>query len=147
MYICCCSFTKSHKTLCDPMDCSTSGFPVLHYLSEFAHTHVHWVRDAIQPSHPCYPLLLLPSVFTSIRVFSSESALCIRKPKYWSFSFNISSSSEYSELIPFRTEWFDLPVVQGTLKSLLQHHSSKASILQHSAFFMVQPSHICTLTS
>ena len=140
MYICYCSFTKSHKTLCDPMDCSTSGFPVLHYLSEFAQTHVHWVSDAIQRSHPCYPLLL-PSIFPSIRVFSSESALCIRKSKYWSSSFNISPSSEYSELIPFRIDWFDLPVVQGTLKSLLQHYSSKASILQHSAFLMVQLSH------
>ena len=125
------------------MDCSIPGFPVLQYLSEFAQTHVHWVSDAIQPSHPCYPLLLLPSIFPSIMVFSSESALlCINKSKYWSFSFNISPSSEYSELIPFRIDWFVLPVVQGTLKSLLQHHSSKASILQHSAFLKVQLSHL-----
>ena len=88
----------------------------------------------------CHPLLLLPSIFPSIRVFSNESALCIRWPKYWSFSFNISPSNEYSGLI-FRMEWFDLLAVQRTLKSLLQHHSSKASILRHSAFFIVQLSH------
>ena len=87
------------------------------------------------------PLLFLPSVFPSIRVFSSESVLCIRWPKYWCFSFNISPSNEYSGLISFRNDWFDLLAVQGTLKSLLQHHSSKASILQHSAFFIVQLSH------
>ena len=89
----------------------------------------------------CHPLLLLTSVFPSIRVFSNESVLCIRWPKYWSFSFSISPSSEYSGLISFRIDWFYLLAVQGTLKSLLQHHSSKASILQHSAFFMVQFSH------
>ena len=88
----------------------------------------------------CYPLLL-PSIFPSIRVFSNESALCIRGPKYWSFSFSISPSNEYSRLLSFRIEWFDLLAVQGTLKSLFQHHSSKASVLQHSAFFMVQLSH------
>ena len=89
----------------------------------------------------CNPLLLLPSIFPSIRVFSNESALHIRWPKYWSFSFSINPSNEYSGLISFRMDWFDLLAVQGTLKSLLQHHSSKASILQHSAFFMVQLSH------
>ena len=89
----------------------------------------------------CRPLLLLPSIFPSIRVFSSESILCIRWPKYWSFSFNISPYSEYSGLISFRIHWLDLLAVQGTLKSLLQHHSSKASILWHSAFFIVQLSH------
>ena len=89
----------------------------------------------------CYPLLLPPSIFPSIRVFSNESALCIRWPKYWSFSFNIGPSNEYSGLISFRMDWLDLPEVQGTLKSLLQYHSSKASILQHSAFFIVQLSH------
>ena len=104
--------------LCDPMDCSTPGFPVLHYLPEFAQTHVHWVGDAIQPSHPLSPLLLLPSVFPILRVFSNELALCIRWPKYWSFSFSISPSSEYSGLISFKIDWFDL-LVQGTLKSLL----------------------------
>ena len=89
----------------------------------------------------CYPLLLLPSIFPSIRVFSKESVFRIRWPKYWSFSFSISPSNEYSELISFRIEWLDLLAVQGTLKSLLQHHSSKAPILQHSAFFVVQLSH------
>ena len=89
----------------------------------------------------CHPLLLLPSIFPSIRVFSNESLLRIRWPKYWSYSFNISPSNEYSGLISFRMDWLDLLAVQGTLKSLLQHHSSKASILQHSAFFTVQLSH------
>ena len=89
----------------------------------------------------CCPFLLLPSIFPSINVFSNEPALCIRWPKYWSFSFSISSSSEYSGLISFRIDWFDLLAVQGSLKSLLQHHGSKASILQHSAYFMVQLSH------
>ena len=89
----------------------------------------------------CRPLLLLPSIFPSIRVFSNESVLCIRWPKYWSFSFSISPSNEYSGLISFRIDWFDLLAVQGTLKSLHQHHSSKASVLQCSAFLMVQPSH------
>ena len=89
----------------------------------------------------CRPLLLQPSIFPSIRVFSSESVLCIRWPEDWSFSFSISLSNEYSGLISFRIDWLDLFAVQGTLKSLLQHHSSKASILQHSAFFMVQLSH------
>ena len=94
----------------------------------------------------CHPLLLLPLIFPSIRVFSNESALSIRWPKYWSFSFNISPSSEYSELISFRMDWLDLPVVQGTLKSLLQHHSSKVSILQCSAFFIVQLSYPYMIT-
>ena len=92
------------------------------------------------------PLLLLPSIFPSIRVFSSESALCIRWPKFWSFSFSISPSDEYSGLISFRMDWLDLLAVQGTLKSLLQHHSSKASILQHSAFFIVQLSYLYMTT-
>ena len=106
---------------------------------EFIQTYVHWVSDAIQPSH-C-PLLLPPSIFFSLRVFSYESGLCIRWPKYWSFRFSISSSNEYSGLISFRIDWFDLLAVQGTLKSFLQHHSLKASILQCPAFFMVQLSH------
>ena len=101
-----------------------------------AQTHVHWDGDAIHQLILCHPLLLLPSIFPSIRVFSNESALRIRWPKYWSFS--ISPSNEYSGLISFRIDWFDFLVVQGTLKSLLQYHSSKASVLQHSAFFMVQ---------
>ena len=94
----------------------------------------------------CHPLLLPPSIFPSMRIFSNESVLCIRQPKYWSFSFSVSPSDEYSELISFRTDWFDLLSVQGTLKCLLQHHSSKASIFQHSAFFMVQLSHPYMIT-
>ena len=109
-------------------------------ISQFAQTHVHLVGDAIQPSHPLLPLLL-PSIFPSIRVFSNESALLIRWSKYWSFMFSISPSKDYSGLISFRMDWFDLLSVQGTLKSLLQHCSSKASILWHSDFFMVQLSH------
>ena len=114
------------------MNDSTPGFPVLHHLPEFAETHVnHLMLFCL--------LLLLRSVFPSIRVFSNELGLCLRWSKYWSFS--ISPSNEYSGLISFRIDWLDLPAVQGTLKSLPQHHSSKASILQPSAFFIVQLSH------
>ena len=130
------SVTQSFPTLCDTMDCSTPGFPVHHQLLELAETHVHWIGDAIQPSHP-----LLPSIFPSIRVFSNELALHIRWPKYRSFSFSISPSNEYSGLISFNIGWFDLLAIQGTLESLLQHQSLKASILQCPAFFMVQLSH------
>ena len=123
------------------MDCSTLGLLVHHQLLEFTQTHVH---ELVMPSNylilSC-PLLLVPSVFPSIRVFSNESVLCITWPKYWSFHFSISSSSEYSGLISLRIDWLDLLAVQGTLKSLLQHHSSKASILRCSAFFIVQLSH------
>ena len=118
------------------MDCSMPGLPVYHQLLELAQTHVQGVSDAMQPSHPCHPLLLPPSIFPSIRGFSHELVLRIRWPKYWSFSFSISPSSEYSGLISFRMDWFDLLAVQGTLKSLLQYHSLKASILQHLAFFI-----------
>ena len=111
---------------------------VYHQLPEFTQTHVHWVGDAIQPSHPLSSPSLSPSIFPSIRVFSSELPLRIRWTKYWNFSFNISPSSEHSELISFRMDWLDLRTVQGTLKSLLQHHSSKVSILLCSAFFIVQ---------
>ena len=122
-----------------------SGFPVVHYLTEFAQTHVHRISNAIQPSHLLStPLLLLPSIFASIRVFSKESALRIRWPKYWNFSF--SPSKEYSGLISLRIDWLDFLAVQGTLKSLLQHHGSKASIPQYSAFFMVQLSRPCMTT-
>ena len=128
----------SRVWLCVNPSLQHTGYPVLHHLPELAQAHVHRVGDATQPSHPLLPLLLLPSIFPSIRVFSSESALPIRWPEYWSFSFSISPSNEYSGLISFRVDWLDLLAVQGTLKSLLQHHSSKASILWHSAFFMVQ---------
>ena len=121
------------------MDYSTPGLPVYHQLPEFTQTHVHWVDDAIQPSHPLSSPS--PPTFSSIRVFSNESFLCIRWPKYWSFSFKISPSNEYSGLISFRMDWLDLLEVQGTLKSLLQHHSSKASILWWSDLFLVPLSH------
>ena len=143
---CCCSVTRSCLTLCDPVDCSTPGFPVLHCLPEFVQTHVHWVGDVIQPSHLCHPLLLLPSIFPSIRVFSNKLAYHIRSPKYCSFSFSINPSIEYSGLISFRIDWFDLPAVQGILKSLLWHHSLKASILWCSAFLMVQRSQLYMTT-
>ena len=122
------------------MDSSTPGLPVHHQLPELAQTHV---RESVMPSNHlilCSPLLLT-STFPSIRVFSNESTLRMRWPKYWSFSFNISPSEEHPGLISFRMDWLDLLAVQGTLKSLLQHHSSKASILQRSAFFTVQVSH------
>ena len=123
------------------MDYSTPGLPVHNQFPEFTQTHVHWVGDAIQPSHP----LLSPSppIFnlSQHQGLANESVLCIRWPKHWSFSFSISPSNEYSGLISFRMDWLDLPAVHGTLKSLLQHHSSKATILQRSAFFTVQLSH------
>ena len=121
--------TQSYLTLCNSMDCSMPGFPVHHQLPKRTETHVHSV---VMPSNHlilCCPLLLLPSIFPSIGVFSSESALRIRCPKYWNFSFNISPSNEHPGLISFRMDWLDLLAVQGTLKSLLQHHCSKASIL------------------
>ena len=124
--------------LCNPTDCSTPGFPVHHQLLELAQINVHQISNAVQPSHP----LSSPSPpafnLSHIRVFSNESALFIRWPKYWSFSFSISPSNEYSALLSFRIDWFELLSVQRTLKSLLQHHSSKVSILQHSAFHPIQ---------
>ena len=140
------------------MDCSTPGFPVLHHLPELAQTHAHWVSDTSNHLILSHPLLLLPSIFPSIRAFSNELALHIggqsigaqsfqwvssshQWPKYWSFSFSISSSNDYSGLISFRMDWFDLFATQGILKSLLQHHSSKASVLWHSTLFIVQFSH------
>ena len=127
-------------SLCDPMDCSTQSLSITNYQSLLRLMSI----KLVMPSNHLiffHPLLLLPSIFPSIRVFSNELVLCIRWPKCWSFSFTISPSNEYSGLISFRIDWFDLLAVQGTLKSLLQHHSSKASILQHSVFFIV------TLTS
>ena len=135
------SVPQSCPALCDPKDSSMPDLPVHRQLPEFTQTHVHWVGDAIQPSHPLSSLLLPPSIFPSTRVFSNKSVLCIKWPKYWSFSFSISPSNKYSVLMSFRIDWLDLLAVQGTLKSLLQHHSSKASILWPSAFFTVQLSH------
>ena len=123
------------------MDFSLPGLPIYHQLPEFTQTHVHWVGDAIQPSHPLLSPSSPPSIFPSIGVFLNESALRIKWPKYWSFSFNISPFNEYSGLISFRMDYLDILAVQETLKSLLQHHSSKASILWCSAFFIVQLSH------
>ena len=125
------------------MDCTTPGFPDLHFLLEFAQTHV--LESVLLSRYLilCCPLILLPSIFPSIRVFSNESALHIRWPEYWSFS--ISPSNEQSGLISFRVDWFDL-AVQGTLKSFLQHHSLKSSVLWLSAFFMVQLSHLYMTT-
>ena len=124
------SVSQSCLTLRDPMNHSTPGLPVHHQLPESTQIHVHW---AVMPSNHlflCHPLLLLPSIFPRIRVFSNESVLRIRWPKYWSFSFNISLSNEHPGLISFRMDWLDLLTVQGTLKNLLQHHSSKAPILR-----------------
>ena len=123
------------------MNRSTPGLPVHHQLPEFIQTHVHRVSDAIQPSHPLSSPSPLPPIPPSIRVFSNESTLRKRWPMYWSFSFSIIPSKEIPELISFRIDWLDLLAVQGTVKSFLKHHSSKASILQHSAFFTVQLSH------
>ena len=135
------SVTQSCPTSCDPMNHSTPGLPVHHQLPEFTQTHAHRVGDAIQSPCP----LLSPSPPApnppSIRVFSSESALRMRWPKYWSFRFSISPSNEHPGLISFRMDWLDLLAVQGTLKSFLQHHSSEASVFQRSAFFTVQLSH------
>ena len=141
MHCCHCSVAQSYLTLCNPMDCSTPSFPVLQYLRSLLKL---MSIESVMPSNHLIlhrSLLLLPSICPSIRVFSNESALHIRWPKYWSFSFSISPSKEYLGLISFRIDWLDLLAVQGTLKSLLQHHSSKASILWCSAFFVVQFSH------
>ena len=131
------SVAQLYPTLCEPMDCSMPGFPVHHQLPELTQTHVH--RVLVMPSNHlilCRPLPFLPSIFPSIKVFSNELALCIRWPEYWHFS--ISPSGEYSGLISLRIDWFDLLAVQGTLKSLLPHHNTKALILWYSTFFMVQ---------
>ena len=127
MVCCCCSVAKSCLTLCHTMDCRMTYFPVLHCLSEFAQTHVHWISDAIQSSHSLSPLLLLSSIFLSFRVFSNGLALHIRWPKYWSLW--ISHSNEYSGFISFRIDLFDLPAIQGTLKSILQHHKLNDDVI------------------
>ena len=139
------SVAQSCPTLCNPKDCSTPGFSVHHQLLELTLMSI----KSVMPSNHlflCRHLLLLPSVFPSIRVFSNESALHIGWPKYWNFSFSISPSNDYSGLVSFRMDWLDLLAVQGTLKSLLQHRNSKASVLWHSAFFIVQLSHLYTTT-
>ena len=135
------SVTQLCPTLCDPMNRSTPGLSVHHQLPEFTQTHIHQVGDAIQPSHPLSSPSILPPIPPSIRVFSNESTLHMRWPKYWSFSFSTIPSKEHPGLTSFRMDWLDLLAVQGTLKSFLQHHSSKASILWCSAFFTVQLSH------
>ena len=135
------SYAQLCPTLCNPMGCSTPGFPVHHQLPELLKL---MSIESVTPSNHlilCRPLLLPPSIFPNIRVFSYESVLHIRWPKYWSFSVNISHSNEYSGLISLRMDWLDLLAVQGTLKSLLQHHRSKATILWCSAFFIVQLSY------
>ena len=140
--LCCyCSVTKSCLTFCYPLDCSTPGFRVLHYLLEFAQTHVHWVGDAIHPSCP-----LSPSSSPVLNLSQHQGLFqwvnsLHQWPNYWSFSFSINPSNEYSGLISYRIDWFYLFTVQGTLKSILQHHNSKASVLQCLAFFMAQLSH------
>ena len=131
------SVDQSCPTLCDPMDCSMPGIPVHHQLLKFTQTHVHWVGDAIQRSHPLSspsPPAFNPSQHQSLFKWVSS---CITWPKDWSFSFRISPSNEYSGLISYRMDWLDCLAVQGTLKSLLQYHSSKVSILQCSTFFIV----------
>ena len=139
-------FSQSSPTLSDPRHCSMPGFPVYHQLLELAQTHVHRVCDVIQPSSPLSSPYPPAFNLSSIRFISNESVLHVRWPKYWSFSFNISPFSEYSRLISFWIDWLDLLAVQGTLKSLLQLHSPKASILRHSAFLMVQLSHPYMIT-
>ena len=134
---------QSCPTLCNPMVCSKPGFPVLHHLPEFCSNSC----PSSQWSHPTISSSVVPfssclQSFPASGLISNESALCLRWPKYWSFSFSISPFNEYSELISFRIDWFDLLVVQGPLKSLLQHHNLKTSVLKHSTFFMVQLSHI-----
>ena len=135
---------KMCSNLCSPKDCSMPGFPVFHYLPEFAQAHVHLVIDAIKPYHLCHSLFLLTSVFPSIRVLSSELTLCITWLKYWRFSFSISPSNEYSGLISLRIDWFDLLAAQGTLRSLFQHHNLKASILQPLLYAPIHEMWICT---
>ena len=142
----CCSVAQSCPILCDPMDCSTPDFPVHHQLPELAPIHVHWVSDAIQPSYPLSSPFPPAFSLSQHQGLSNESFICIRWPKCWNFSFSINPSNEYSGLISFRIDWFDFLVVQETLKSLLQNHSLKASILWCSAFFIVQLSHPYTTT-
>ena len=132
---CCCLVALLCPTLYDPMDCSTPDLPVPHHLQEFAQVHVHCVGDAIQPSHPLMPSS--PSALNFSQDFSNESSVHIKWAKYWSFSFSISPSSEYSGSVSLKIDWYDLLAIQGTFRNLLQHRSSKASILLCSPFFTV----------
>ena len=136
-HMCCFSVAQSHPSLCDPMDCSTPGLPVPHHLQSLP--KFMSIASVMPSSHLIlwYPLIFLPSIFPSIRDFSNESAVHIWWPKYWSFGFSISLPNEYSGLISLKIYWFDFLAVQGTFRSLIQHHISKESILWHSAFFMV----------
>ena len=136
----CCPVAKLCLTLCNPMNCKTTGFPVLHFLPEFAQTHVHWFGDAIETSRPLLPPSLLVLNLSQHRVLSSELAHCIKWPKYWNVS--ISTFNDYSGLLFFRIGWFDLLAVRGTLKCLVQHQNSVTSILKHSAFLILQISHL-----
>ena len=122
--LCCCSVTQSCPTLCDPMDCSTPGLPVPYHLPEFAQVHVHCVGDVVQPSCPLTPSSPSALNFPSIRDFSNESSVCIRWPKYWSFSFSMSPSSEYSGLISLKIDWFDLLAIQGTFSGVFSSTTS-----------------------
>ena len=143
---CYCSVAQSCPTLCDPINGSTQ--PSLSFTIYRSLLRLTSIESMMASNRLilCHPLLLPPSIFPSIRVFSNESVLHIKLSKYWSFSFSASPSNEYLGLISFRIDWFDPLAVQGTLRSLLQHHSSKTSAVQHSAFFMVQPSHLCMTT-
>ena len=137
----CCSVAQSCPILCDPMDCSAPDLSVLWYLPEFAQTLVHWVSDAIQPSHPLPPSSPFAFNLSQHQGLFQWVGFSHRGPKYWSFSFSISPSNEYSGLISFRIDWFDLLAVKETLKSFFQHHNSTVSVFQHWTFFMVQLSH------
>ena len=129
-HCCCCSAPQSCLTLCEPKDCSKPGLPILYHLPKLAQTHVHWVGDAIQPLILCHPLLLPPSIFPSIRVFSNESVLCIRWPKYWSFNFSISPSNEHSGLISFKMDWLDHPLQSKGLSRVF----SNTTVQKHQFF-------------
>ena len=146
LFCCCCSVAKSCLTVCDPVNCSTPGFPGLPSLLEFVQTHLHWIIDTIQPSHPLCPLLLLPSIFLSIRVFFNELAHPIRWPKYWSFTFSISPTNEYSGLISFRIDWFDLLASKGLSTVFSSTTVWKYQSFSAQSFCMVQFSYLYMTT-
>ena len=144
--LCCCSVTQSFLILHDPMDCSTPGLPVPHHFLEFVKIHAHCIGDAVQPSHALIPWFPSTLDLSQCQGLFQWAVYQIWWPKYWSFSFSISPSNAYSGLISLKIDWFDIPAVQGNLRSLLQHHSSKASILRHSTFFTVQLSKLYMTT-